>query len=66
MLELTSFDLATGQGVAIDGGGGGDDNDNRHLRYSRGLSTYVFVKWADVPGHVFNLPLSEMDVFVPG
>lgn len=71
VLELTSVDVATGQNVAIDGGNGGggendDNNNNRLLRYSRGLSTYVFVPWSGMASHVFNLPLSEMDVFIPG
>jgi len=70
VLSLTSFDRASGVEVGIDrGGGDGGAAGNAQpgtLSYARGLSTYVFIPWAGVADHVLNLPLSQMDCFIPG
>ena len=35
-------------------------------QHRRGMSPYVFVPFEQVANHVINLPVSEMDVFLPG
>ena len=35
-------------------------------QHRRGMSPYVFVPFEQVATHVINLPVSEMDVFLPG
>jgi hypothetical protein len=36
------------------------------LQHRRGLATFVFIPWADIAKSPLNLPLSEMDCFIPG
>ena len=55
---------ARGRGGA--GGGGGAPGGGRRLQHRRGLATFVFIPWAEVASSQLNLPLSELDVFIPG
>eukprot|EP00958_Prasinococcus_capsulatus_P005430 scaffold526_cov356-Prasinococcus_capsulatus_cf.AAC.6 len=41
-----------------------DPRDQR--RYNQGTTSYVFVPWSDIPNHCLNLPVSEMDFWIPG
>lgn len=37
-----------------------------HRSHRRGLSPFVFVPWDQVASSPLNLPVSQMDVFIPG
>ena len=43
---------------------GGEGLERRTHR--RGLAPYVFVPWDRVSDHVMNLPVHQMDFYVPG
>lgn len=43
-----------------------DENIPGRKECNRGLNTYVFVPWEDIPKHELNLTLDEMDYYVPG
>jgi F-box protein 9 len=43
---------------------GGDGVEQR--RYSRGLAPYVFIPFEACQSHVLNLPVDQMDVWIPG
>jgi len=47
-------------------GGGGGAEPAARLQHRRGLATFVFIPWAEVATSQLNLPLSELDVFIPG
>jgi len=58
---------ARGGGGRGGGGGGLPGGGGEHrLQHRRGLATFVFVPWAEVATSQLNLPLSELDVFIPG
>lgn len=55
------------EGWARGGGGGRGGGDGaRRLQHQRGLATFVFIPWAEIQSSQLNLPLSQMDVFIPG
>ena len=36
------------------------------LNHKRGMAPYVFVPWHDVATSQLNLPVEQMDVYIPG
>lgn len=48
------------------GGPGGPPQPQGTLHHRRGLATFVFIPWSEVAKSPLNLPLSEMDCFIPG
>ena len=59
-----STDSRVSMSVATEEVDHGTDAERR--AYRRGMSSYVFVPWSQVQSHVLNLPVEQMDVWVPG
>ena len=61
-------------GAAAAGDGGDDENNTTSwseegletLAHKRGMAPYVFVPWDRVATSVLNLPVEQMDVYIPG
>jgi len=67
--NLVLFDREAGRITAQPGPLGSDEADEDipgRKECNRGLTTYVFVPWEDIPKHELNLSLDEMDYYVPG
>lgn len=48
----------------------GPEGDEEELEggrnHRRGLAPFVFVPWEQVGSHVLNLPVNQLDYFMPG
>eukprot|EP00884_Botryococcus_braunii_P021409 jgi/Botrbrau1/7952/Bobra.9_2s0110.1 len=66
--KMFYFNRLDGQSTLIEDGIGGEDDDAVPGRryHSRGASTCVFVPFQHVADSVLNLPVTQMDFFVPG
>lgn len=70
--SIVSYDREDGSSTPMTMGG--DDNEDEVVvddgverrTYSRGMSPYVFVPFEQVQSSVLNLPVSQMDVYIPG
>lgn len=42
------------------------DDGVEQRRYNRGMSPYVFLSWESVNSSELNLPVTQMDLYIPG
>jgi F-box protein 9 len=69
--SIVSYDREDGSIVPMMLGNPDEDESEvadgvEQRRYSRGLAPYVFIPWEAVQTHVLNLPVDQMDVWIPG
>jgi F-box protein 9 len=67
--ELLSFDRDTNSSSSMLGSSDPDEDPagvGSVTNYRRGLSPCVFVPWENVATSVLNLPIHEMDYYMPG
>ena len=71
--SIISYDREDGTAVPLASAAAGEDElGNNELegaerrQYTRGLNAFVFVPWEHSASSVLNLPVSQMDVYIPG
>ena len=73
--SIVSWDRAAGEAIPMMevGGAGaaaGEEEEGgggvQQRSYRRGLTSYVFVPWLEAATSYINLPVTQMDYFVPG
>lgn len=68
ILEIYTFDRELDTRTPFTHGGPEDDPDGEGSRkdHRRGLAPCAFVPWESVQTSVLNLPIQQMDVYIPG
>ena len=66
--SLETYDRLSNDRVqmAVNTTGQEEEDDIVRRAYQRGMAPFVYVPWSQVDTHVLNLPVEQMDVWLPG